>query len=56
MDIFARVKINHVVLKGSDHSMLFPSFDGMILKGPRGFLYDSRWGKNLECRDIITEV
>ncbi|XP_068309714.1 uncharacterized protein [Pyrus communis] len=36
--------------------MLILSPKGNFLKGPRRFIYDSRWGKKLECREIITNA
>ena len=45
-----------MLLEGSYYSMLILSSDGTIMKGPTRFIYDSRWGKSPECRDIITEA
>ncbi|KAM2536188.1 hypothetical protein TB1_021659 [Malus domestica] len=56
MEMFPRVKTNHVVLERSDHYVLVFSSDKTIIKRPHQFIYDSRWGKNPDCRDIIMEV
>lgn len=56
MRLFLYATILHVMLEGSDHSMLVLSPHTTSLKGPRRFIYDSRWGKKPECREIIKKA
>ncbi|KAM2379895.1 hypothetical protein ACFX1X_041115 [Malus domestica] len=46
-------KILHVVLEESDHAMLVLSTDKMWVRLGRRFMYDARWRKMAECRDMV---
>ncbi|KAM0955247.1 hypothetical protein EV1_023409 [Malus domestica] len=46
-------KIRHMMLEGSDHAMLgLTTEKARIWKGKR-FMYEERWSKQPECRDLV---
>ncbi|KAM1990516.1 hypothetical protein ACFX15_031775 [Malus domestica] len=48
-------KIRHVMLEGSDHAMLFLTTEKVWLRKGRRFMYDARWSKMQDCRDLVNE-
>ncbi|CAN6580853.1 unnamed protein product [Malus baccata var. baccata] len=54
--LYPDTKIRHMVLEGSDHAMLgLTTEKDRIWKGKR-FMYEERWSKQPECRELVGEV
>lgn len=54
-NFYPDAKIRHVVLEGSDHALLILSTEKVRAWNSRSFLYDARWSKTQECRDLVVE-
>ena len=51
--LYPDAKILHIALKGSDHSMLLLTTKRTEEWRGRRFMYDARWSKTEECKDIV---
>lgn len=54
-DLYPDTKILRVVLEGSDHAMFVLSTEKIRARRGRRFMYDARWGKLAECRDLVAD-
>lgn len=53
--LYPDTKILRVVLEGSDHAMFVLSTEKIRAMRGRRFMYDARWGKLAECRDLVAD-
>ncbi|CAN6584292.1 unnamed protein product [Malus baccata var. baccata] len=55
LNFYPDTKIIHVALEGSDHSLLLLTTKKSEEWRGNRFMYDARWSKQEECRNIITK-
>ncbi|KAM2044525.1 hypothetical protein ACFX1T_008833 [Malus domestica] len=52
-DLYSNTKILHVVLEGSDHSLLLLTTKKSEEWRGKRFTYDARWSKSDDCRNLV---
>ena len=51
--MYPSTKIMHLILEGSDHTMLGLSMEKARVRTRKRFMYDARWSKHPKCRDMV---
>lgn len=53
--LYPDTNIRHIVVEGFDHALFILSMEKARVWKGRSFMYDARWSKLQECRDLVVE-